>query len=63
MFSDQYMKLAAEKKFPKPLTNSQHRFVEFLLKNHKIVGQIGSYSELFDITRDFIKDNRDLFED
>ena len=60
MFSKQYMKFAKDSPI-KNLTNSQHRFIEFLLKNHRIVGQIGSFIKLFEITRQWIKENRDEF--
>lgn len=62
MFSKQYLKLVKDVEV-KNLTNSQHRFVEFLLNNHEIVGQIGTYQQLFEDTRQWIKDNRDQFKE
>ncbi len=56
MFSKQYLQLVKDKNI-RNLTNSQHRFVEFLLKNHKIIGQIGSYQKLFKDTQEWIKNN------
>jgi hypothetical protein len=56
LFSKQYLEWVGQSKLP-PLTNNQHRFAELLLKeeNAKIIGQIGSFDEIFASIRNWIK--------
>ena len=65
MTSDQYMQwikwMRDNEKSLIPLTNSQHRFVEFLLENDNITKQVGSFIHLFTDVRDFIRENPELF--
>lgn len=55
-YSEDYLKWAEQSKMP-PLTNTQHRFAEWLLEkeNRKIVGQIGDLEKIFKSVRNFIK--------
>ena len=38
-----------------PLTSKQHKFAEFLLENHKMIGQVGDMSTIFESVRKYIK--------
>lgn len=38
-----------------PLTSKQHKFAEFLLEHHKMIGLIGDMESVFTSVRKFIK--------
>lgn len=57
MFSTRYLTWAKETG-QKNLTNSQHKFAEFLLKEHKTIKTISDTD--FKLVRKFIKDNPEI---
>ena len=60
---DAWVKWIRNKKELKPLTGNQYKFVEFLLKNHEVTKRVGHFIHLFIDTRDFIRENPELFKD
>lgn len=59
---DKFVEYNASKGINHNLTNNQHKFVMWLLENHKMVSMIGSFEHLFTSVRKFIKNNQDLFK-
>lgn len=47
----------------KNLTNTQHEFAEFLLKNNKEISKIGNLNDIFLNIRKWIKNNPEVFKD
>jgi len=65
IFSSQYLKWVAQSNFP-PLTNTQHKFVEWLLlkENAKVITQIGNLDTIFVSVRKWAKENmKELLDD
>lgn len=58
IFSEDYLNWVRQSGITN-LTNNQHRFAEFLLReeNRKIIASVGSYSEIFESVRKWCKDN------
>lgn len=58
IFSEKYLKWVKQADLP-PLTNTQHRFAEWLLEkeNFKMITQIGELTEIFKSIRKFGKEN------
>ena len=56
VYSPKYLEWVEQAGLP-PLTNTQHRFAEWLLleDNAKFVGQVGDLNEIFISIRSFIK--------
>lgn len=56
MFSEAYLKWVKQANLP-PLTNTQHRFAEWLLQedNAKVISQIGDLDTIFLSVRRFVK--------
>lgn len=61
MFSKEYLDWVKESNL-KNLTNTQHKFAEFLLKNHTEIGKIGNLEDIFTSVRKYVKDNHDKFQ-
>ena len=58
MISPEFLKFIENAKLP-PLTNTQHRFAEWLLleENRKIIGQLGNLDDIFVAVRKYVKQN------
>jgi len=58
-FSKKYLKWVKQAHLP-PLTNTQHKFAEWLLKeeNAKVISQIGGLDEIFISVRRFLKNDK-----
>lgn len=59
-FTAEYLKWVKEANLP-PLTNTQHRFAEWLLikENTKAITQLGDLDTIFVSVRKWAKNNRD----
>lgn len=56
IYSKEYIKWVQQSKM-KPLTNTQHKFAEWLLSedNAKVISQIGDLNDIFISVRKFLK--------
>jgi hypothetical protein len=55
IFSDEFKNFMKSDHKLKPLTNTQHRFAEWLIENKKMVSQIGSLTNVFIAVRKYLK--------
>jgi len=56
VFSQDYLEWVKQANLP-PLTNTQHKFAEWLLQedNRKVISQIGGFDEIFISVRKWVK--------
>lgn len=56
VFSQDYLEWVKQANLP-PLTNTQHKFAEWLLQedNRKVISQIGGLDEIFISVREWVK--------
>jgi hypothetical protein len=59
VFSQDYLEWVKQANLP-PLTNTQHKFAEWLLQedNRKVISQIGGLDEIFISVRKWVKNGR-----
>ncbi len=59
VFSQDYLEWVKQANLP-PLTNTQHKFAEWLLQedNRKVISQIGGLDEIFISVREWVKNGR-----
>jgi hypothetical protein len=59
IFSEDYLKWVKQANLP-PLTNTQHKFAEWLLEegNSKVIAQIGDLDSVFTSVRRWVKNGR-----